>query len=374
MAGLLDSQPVNGLLGPISPEIIRRVLSSNLVPSPEPFTMADTWPAQILRHARDITTGQTPYVPGLRREDVTDAPVSAQPNDPYIGAAADAAGLAMTGGLSAPAGAIGSGLTRPGIRAYHGSPHDFERFDLSRIGTGEGAQAYGHGLYFAENEGVARAYKNQLSGPASTIGAPPDLLMHADEILRTQGRDAALKQATADLQHARDLGFGWNDLHRYQEVIDRINGGHPLMPGRMYEVNINAQPEQFLDWDKPLAQQPPDVRQAMKSLGIDEEYNYPRLSRRLNEDPTDEMRPTTGADAYYRASIGGLGRYPDPSAPFREAGLPGIKYLDQGSRTAGDGSRNYVVFDDKLIDILRKYGLAGLLGGGTIAADQQSQQ
>ena len=47
------------------------------------------------------------------------------------------------------------GLTqeaKAGIRAYHGSPHDFDRFDMSKIGTGEGAQAYGHGLYFAENE------------------------------------------------------------------------------------------------------------------------------------------------------------------------------------------------------------------------------
>ena len=46
------------------------------------------------------------------------------------------------------------------ITAYHGSPHDFDRFDLSKIGTGEGAQAYGHGLYFAENEGVAKGYRD----------------------------------------------------------------------------------------------------------------------------------------------------------------------------------------------------------------------
>jgi hypothetical protein len=38
-------------------------------------------------------------------------------------------------------------------------------------------------------------------------------------------------------------------------------------------------------------------------------------------------------------------------------GIPGIKYLDAGSRGAGDGSRNYVVFDDSLIEILRKYGV-----------------
>ena len=40
-------------------------------------------------------------------------------------------------------------------------------------------------------------------------------------------------------------------------------------------------------------------------------------------------------------------------------GIPGIKYLDAGSRGAGDGTRNYVVFDDKLISIIRKYGIAG---------------
>lgn len=49
---------------------------------------------------------------------------------------------------------------------------------------------------------------------------------------------------------------------------------------------------------------------------------------------------------------------------MRDAGIPGIKYLDQGSRAAGNGSRNYVVFDDKLIDILKKYGLFGSLGMG----------
>src|SRR5215510_3136348 len=61
-----------------------------------------------------------------------------------------------------------------GIRAYHGSPHDFERFDLSKIGTGEGAQAYGHGLYFAENEGVAGEYRRALvGGPERLVGGEP---------------------------------------------------------------------------------------------------------------------------------------------------------------------------------------------------------
>ncbi len=45
---------------------------------------------------------------------------------------------------------------------YHGSPHAFDQFKLDKIGTGEGAQAYGHGLYFAENPGVAKQYAAQL--------------------------------------------------------------------------------------------------------------------------------------------------------------------------------------------------------------------
>ena len=43
-----------------------------------------------------------------------------------------------------------------GITAYHGSPHEFDQFDTSKIGTGEGAQSYGHGLYFAEHEPIAK--------------------------------------------------------------------------------------------------------------------------------------------------------------------------------------------------------------------------
>ena len=50
------------------------------------------------------------------------------------------------------------GLAHP-IKAYHGSPYDFDAFDVSKIGSGEGAQAYGHGLYFAEDVRVAKSYR-----------------------------------------------------------------------------------------------------------------------------------------------------------------------------------------------------------------------
>ena len=72
----------------------------------------------------------------------------------------------------------------------------------------------------------------------------------------------------------------------------------------------------------------------------------------------------------------------DPAAPNRSAGLlqegiPGIRYLDAGSRGAGDGSRNYVVFDDKLISILRKYGMipgAVGLGANALSYDENKRE
>ena len=47
-----------------------------------------------------------------------------------------------------------------GILAYHGTPHTIQgKFDINKVGTGEGAQAYGHGMYFAENPAVAKEYQ-----------------------------------------------------------------------------------------------------------------------------------------------------------------------------------------------------------------------
>lgn len=43
--------------------------------------------------------------------------------------------------------------------AWHGSPHDFDEFDLGSIGGGLGTQAFGWGLYFTENKNVAEKYK-----------------------------------------------------------------------------------------------------------------------------------------------------------------------------------------------------------------------
>lgn len=52
--------------------------------------------------------------------------------------------------------------------AWHGSPHDFDEFDLGAIGSGEGNQAHGWGLYFAKDKKVSKLYKEVLSKAQSS--------------------------------------------------------------------------------------------------------------------------------------------------------------------------------------------------------------
>jgi hypothetical protein len=120
--------------------------------------------------------------------------------------------------------------------------------------------------------------------------------------------------------------------------------------GKMYEVDINADPEHFLDWDRPLSEQHPKVREALFNSGI--------------------VKKDIGQPAAAIAKA--LADTPEGASALREAGIPGIRYLDQHSRWATDmklgdvapQTHNYVVFDDSLIDIIKKYGLAGLIAAG----------
>lgn len=249
-----------------------------------------------------------------------------------------------------------------GFRAYHGSPHDFDRFSLDKIGTGEGAQAYGHGLYFAENEAVAQGYRDALA-PGMGDGALRAIGI-SDGDLRTMRQ---FTQSSVDPDIALRDWLGWTGKRETPELraafMQEWNGRNP---GRMYEVQINADPNDFLDWDKPLSEQPA----RLQNLWADYTARNPQWTK--PEEVGGQYANPTGKDF--------LGAYGedvphDPNDMFNyrrkftedlsQAGIPGIKYLDAGSRGAGDGSRNYVVFDDKLIEILRKYGLVpGMIGAG----------
>jgi hypothetical protein len=296
----------------------------------------------------------------------------------------------------------------PGLRLYHGSPHDFDRFSMSKIGTGEGAQAYGHGLYFAENEGIARSYRDNLLDARI-----PQVNEQLKELSREMGKISS---------GYRQWKPGFADEGKaLAEEYDSLLDERSRMKGRMYEVNVNANPEDFLDWDKPFASADDLERFAARFDAVD-----PALRKRIEDFGYVRQQmgqPMPDGNDIIREVMGGIGSKDAARASetMREAGIPGIRYLDAGSRsftptTIKDTprgselywgndpnpvdvfptrqaaeeaakqfdtrSRNYVVFDENLINIVRKYGIAGAAAAlGVSQADvaqamglQQQQQ
>lgn len=328
------------------------------------------------------------------------------------------------------------------LRLYHGSPHDFDRFSMSKIGTGEGAQAYGHGLYFAENADIARGYRDNVFGSVpreifktdeahrivndqlQTFGATPNALDGAIDDLRKslksaegtqkiwgdqQSRVDALKEAIGFLENKADTRLMIGD-RAVSDVYDNISSRADRLPpkaaeaeynkmavledlmndgdilavmqrasdgvydpatlawfekeiapkfkrqGRMYEVEVNANPEDFLDWDLPLSEQPKKVQEVFRPR-IEE---FRRLGAQIGNDPDGATLEQIAHPTVQLDDVDWSRGIRQQAADYmREAGIPGIKYLDSGSRGAGEGSRNYVIFDENLINIVRKYGIAG---------------
>jgi hypothetical protein len=367
-------------------------------------------------------------------------------------AAAAAAGLPLfplhlPRGLAAEAGAA----ERAGLRAFHGSPHDFDRFDISKLGTGEGAQAYGHGLYFAEREGVAKSYRDSLAGARDRQveggGRLPNWVANRVEHARAGTTPANWPKGTVDeliTEFKARIGEAeervasqapqyWNDesklpgLREVLQGLENVKAGAAIAPaGRMYEVNLNVDPQQLLDWDAPLGQQSTPVRRALHGLGFEDWASLPtaetKQSWNAQNMPGENVYRAIGRDAPH-----GDARHEAAYAAeqLRNAGIPGIRYRDQQSRSlanvpyveaqVADAQRqlaewsapgpgmdevaaarrdtleaqisywqqlleetrrapapthNYTIFDDKLIDILRKYGILPPLAAGAAAASR----
>ena len=272
------------------------------------------------------------------------------------------------------------------IRAYHGSPYDFDRFDASKIGTGEGAQSYGHGLYFAGNEGVSRTYRDDLSrnsfliegartpwteATMDDLGVRPRARVTLRMAIR-DGRDPIDRLQQAQSGHG-PLSAPWNE---YQDAIDLLRGAvGKLGPnkGRLYEVEIGYPEHALLDWDKPMGgaiagQLTPALRSGLER-GVRERLDMGQLERHAGNlrGMLDEPALAPGQVLHegLLADLGAVGA----SKKLLDAGIPGIRYLDQGSRAAGEGTRNYVMFPgtEDSIRILRKYAVPGMVGTGAAA-------
>ena len=242
-----------------------------------------------------------------------------------------------------------------GITAYHGSPHDFDEFDTSKIGTGEGAQAYGHGLYFAQAEPTAIGYRDRLAHQGAIDleqeshqrGVP--LSREAQIELRRQAKsDADAATAAKRMQYA---SIEARPLPQ-EKLADLIDAYRKSTKGHMYEVHINAHPNHLLDWNKTLHEQNEYVKPKLQAA-LDSRYGKGYFNDHVGKE-TEFRDVLKNYDDISEEELSDL---------LSRHGIKGIKYFDQDSKRKGNPTHNYVVFDHKDVRVKRKYKQGGAVDG-----------
>jgi len=315
--------------------------------------------------------------------------------------------------------------TEPGIIAFHGSGADFDEFRLEMIGTGEGAQAYGYGLYFTDSEDIAKFYRNAMVDRERGLGnvrikykgkpfaefedsaaaeadpikyrmlaelgrqielPVPTRLMDDPEKVAQVAKDELLQSIDRNIEMQRKAFANESasvqatmedtllaDIIAERDALARIDPADievDAPTGKIYKVALSPKPDELLDYDLPLSQQP-EILEKLQSLTEIQTMNERGMSYQ-NMTGKDLYRLLEGAKPY-----GPDGNPRAVSEQLAKAGIPGIKYRASGSRGAGvtdeAAERNYVIFDDSMIKILEKYGIIGpvLVTGGAVAATQR---
>ena len=128
--------------------------------------------------------------------------------------------------------------------------------------------------------------------------------------------------------------------------------------GNEYKVDIpDDQIAKMLDWDKPLSEQPKvlqDMARKSDLTGMKEGNRTRRMIEKWRDGTEQADYPATGHTFYNSLSGYGQESVPELSQKLYEAGIPGIKYLDGGSRSGGQGTSNFVLFSDEIAKILER--------------------
>jgi len=234
---------------------------------------------------------------------------------------------------------------------YHGSPYHFDRFTLSHIGSGEGAQAHGWGLYFALSRRTAEGYRKRLAGASTYTYNGKSLDELHNELYRelqaqltepnsfdkfaktslltskmllltsfTIGGKAAVKVKKTAPKRYQDA-YKWLTEEVYPKL--KLEKG-----GKVYTVEI-PDDDVMLNEHLPLAQQPAKVQEALKPLLDDGVINTSMTGGRIYRTLSDRLLSDRSA-----------------SIALNNIGIKGIRY--KGAR---DGECA-VVWDEQSIKIL----------------------
>jgi len=228
--------------------------------------------------------------------------------------------------------------------AWHGTPHDVDKFSSSKIGTGEGAQAYGYGLYFAGSREVAGWYKDKLSASPKYIDASlfeakePGLTAEVWDKMTAEGgwgedKSFALQGLLAKTLAGHD-GFYIETVGR--ELYNKVRAAAQKVysKGKLYQVELAPAEDEYLLWDKPLSDQKNNIVNRFK-LEANRRYSdaNPTYSKMVEfADFLDKNKSNFNGSYFYRDLSKILGTDAEASSFLHAAGIRGIKYLDGTSR------------------------------------------
>lgn len=238
-------------------------------------------------------------------------------------------------------------------KAYHGSPYTFDHFDLGAIGTGEGAQVHGWGLYFAQDKQIAKSYKDTLS---HDMYGDNDLMFNEEALnklystLYSTLSDKAHTEADYDklsvienilITHTEDDVLNNSDEMFDAEAVKwwknqrEIYLNKEYKESSLFEVDI-PEDDVLLDEKRNINEQPKKVQQAVRKM-------YRSLGYK-----TSALKYVTGKE-FYDTVAAEKGGQKEASEFINKHGIKGITYDGRN-----DG-KCFVVFDDKAIQIINRY-------------------
>lgn len=234
--------------------------------------------------------------------------------------------------------------------AYHGTPHKFDEFSLDAIGTGEGAQAHGWGLYFAENKNVSEGYRKTLTGDEfnneqyyynneliedRTQKAILSTILEngIDKVIQVRERTLfrllhSLEDYNKEEYEKKEKELNWIkslDVNKIKKKTDK---------GQLYEVDI-PENDVLLDEQEMLIDQSEFVQEAIEKANKELGLNIVDSGIR--------------GGAIYDKITDKLGSQKEASLYLNKLGIKGITY--DGRQ---DG-RCYVIFDDKAVKVLNAF-------------------
>ena len=267
------------------------------------------------------------------------------------------------------------------LTAWHGTPHTIKgAFDISKVGTGEGAQAYGHGMYFAESPKVAESY----AGISPTSGSYPPMRRSINgvevEVGTPEAHAATLLNANGmTVKKAKDLVNSWindpsamsageNTIARWKKTLDTLNTINKksdvkdVGSGNLYKVDIpDEHIPKTLNWYESFENQPKDVQEALRNLG-------PEITFGSGKESVADWLKTTGNLPPHLTKQSGHGIYSELSKQLggdkqaseylNNLGIKGIQYENfQIKKGQGGGTNNYVMFEPSDVKILEENGI-----------------